>query len=237
MSVLAVERIHVGYGPIKAVRGCTLAIEQGETVAVVGANGAGKTTLMRAISNMLPRQDGSVAFLGRSTAGVECHALARLGMLHIPEGRGTIPNLTVTENLRVAYDVRPATASFADSAARVFERFQRLKERAESKAGNLSGGEQQMLALARAIVNPPQLLLIDEPSLGLSPIMIAQAYAAMRRFQEDGMTILLVEQNVRAALSFAHRGYVLKQGEIVLSGTGSELLADGNLLQHYLGSR
>jgi len=237
MTVLAVDRAHVGYGPIKAVRGCTLAIERGETVAVVGANGAGKTTLMRAISNMLPLQDGSIAFLGKSTAGLESHELARQGMLHIPEGRGTIPNITVNENLRVAYDVRPAQIGFAEAAARVFERFPRLKERADSKAGNLSGGEQQMLALARAIVNPPQLLLIDEPSLGLSPIMIAQAYGAMRHFQQDGMTILLVEQNVRAALSFAHRGYVIKQGEIVLSGTGSELLADGNLLQHYLGTR
>ncbi|MGE0736408.1 MAG: ABC transporter ATP-binding protein [Alphaproteobacteria bacterium] len=236
MTVLAVDRVHVGYGPIKAVRGCTLAVEKGETVAVVGANGAGKTTLMRAISGMLPLQDGTIAFLGKSTAGTECHQLARQGMLHIPEGRGTIPNITVTENLRVAYDVRPTRSGFADAASRVFDRFPRLKERADSKAGNLSGGEQQMLALARAIVNPPQLLLIDEPSLGLSPIMIAQAYAAMRDFQDDGMTILLVEQNVRAALSFAHRGYVLKQGEIVLSGTGAELLADGNLLQHYLGT-
>jgi branched-chain amino acid transport system ATP-binding protein len=235
--VLEVRNIKVGYGPIKAIRDCSLEIGAGETVAVVGANGAGKTTLLRAISRMIPVEAGDIRFGGEVIAGRPTHALARAGLLHVPEGRGVMPSLSVWENIRISWEVRPTTVAFEAALALVFERFPRLAERKAQRAGTLSGGEQQMLALARAIANPPKLLLIDEPSLGLSPIMIAEAYNALRRFQADGMTILLVEQNVHAALRFAARAYIIKQGEIVAQGTGAALLADPDMLKHYLGSK
>jgi branched-chain amino acid transport system ATP-binding protein len=235
--VLEVRGIKVGYGPIKAIRDCSLEVAAGETVAVVGANGAGKTTLLRAISRILPLEAGEIRFAGLSVAGRRTHMLARSGLLHVPEGRGVMPNLTVWENIRISWEVRPTTTPFETAIERVFARFPRLAERRQQRAGTLSGGEQQMLALARAIANPPRLLLIDEPSLGLSPIMIAEAYKALRQFQADGMTILLVEQNVHGALRFAQRAYILKQGEIVAHGTGQGLLADPGMLKHYLGSK
>jgi branched-chain amino acid transport system ATP-binding protein len=235
--LLDVRDIRVGYGPIKAIRACSLAVAAGETVAVVGANGAGKTTLLHAISRMIPLEAGAIDFAGRSIAGRPTHLLARAGLLHVPEGRGVLPNLSVWENIRLSWEIRPATVAFEAALALVFERFPRLAERRLQRAGTLSGGEQQMLALARAIANPPKLLLIDEPSLGLAPIMIAEAYKALRKFQADGMTILLVEQNVHAALRFANRAYIIKQGEIVTQGTGAGLLADPDMLKHYLGSK
>ena len=235
--VLEVRGIKVGYGPIKAIRDCSLDVAAGETVAVVGANGAGKTTLLRAISRMLPLEAGEIRFAGQSVAGRRTHLLARDGLLHVPEGRGVMPNLSVWENIRISWEVRPTEIAFEAALQRVFERFPRLAERRMQRGGTLSGGEQQMLALARAIANPPRLLLLDEPSLGLSPIMIAEAYKALRQFQADGMTILLVEQNVHAALRFAQRAYILKQGEIVAQGTGEGLLADPDMLKHYLGSK
>jgi branched-chain amino acid transport system ATP-binding protein len=235
--VLEVRGIKVGYGPIKAIRDCSLEVGAGETVAVVGANGAGKTTLLRAISRLLPLEAGEIRFAGQSIAGRRTHMLARDGLLHVPEGRGVMPNLSVWENIRISWEVRPTDTPFEVALERVFERFPRLAERRLQRAGTLSGGEQQMLALARAIANPPRLLLIDEPSLGLSPIMIAEAYKALRQFQADGMTILLVEQNVHGALRFARRAYIIKQGEIVAHGTGEGLLADPDMLKHYLGSK
>jgi branched-chain amino acid transport system ATP-binding protein len=236
-AVLEVRGIRVGYGPIKAIRDCSLEVRAGETVAVVGANGAGKTTLLRAISRMIPLEAGDIRFAGEAIKDRPTHLLARAGMLHVPEGRGVMANLSVWENVRIAWEVRPATVAFEAALALVFERFPRLAERRLQRAGTLSGGEQQMLALARAIANPPKLLLIDEPSLGLSPIMIAEAYKALRKFQADGMTILLVEQNVHAALRFAARAYIIKQGEIVTQGTGAGLLADPDMLKHYLGAK
>ena len=235
--VLEVRGIKVGYGPIKAIRDCSLEVAAGETVAVVGANGAGKTTLLRAICRMLPLEASEIRFAGQSVAGRRTYVLARDGLLHVPEGRGVMPNLTVWENIRISWEVRPTTTPFEAALEQVFARFPRLAERRLQRAGTLSGGEQQMLALARAIANPPRLLLIDEPSLGLSPIMIAEAYKALRQFQADGMTILLVEQNVHGALRFAQRAYILKQGEIVAHGTGEGLLADPDMLKHYLGSK
>ena len=235
-TVLSISELHVGYGPIKAVRGCSLDVAKGECVAVIGANGAGKTTLLRALSAMLKPDQGSIAFQGRPVQGRAPHDLARAGMLHIPEGRGTLGTMSVWENLRVAYDIRPCAHGFEEGLSRAFTLFPRLGERREQVAGNLSGGEQQMLALARAIVNPPEILLLDEPSLGLSPRMVSEAYRALRAFRDGGMTILLVEQNVRLALRFAHRGHVLKQGRIVLSGPSGELLENPTLLSHYLGS-
>jgi branched-chain amino acid transport system ATP-binding protein len=235
--LLAVDNLHAGYGPIRALRGCSLHVASGETVAVVGANGAGKTTLLRAVSRLIGWQQGDVRFAGGSVAILSPDRLARAGLLHIPEGRGTIGRLSVTENLQIAYDIRPSEAPFEAALQRVFDRFPRIRERAAQRAGSLSGGEQQMLALARAVINPPRLLLVDEPSLGLSPLMVGEAYAALHDLQASGMTILLVEQNVRRALAFAGRGYVLRQGEIVMQGTGRELLSDPDMLKHYLGHR
>jgi branched-chain amino acid transport system ATP-binding protein len=234
-ALLAVENLHVAYGPIKALRGCSLAVRAGETVAVVGANGAGKTTLLRAICNMIPWSRGGILYRGRPIAGVRTHQLIRDGILHLPEDRGLIGTLTVWENLRLAYDARPQQRDFAAALDEVFAHFPRLSERRNQRAGSLSGGEQQMLALARAVVSPPQILLLDEPSLGLSPVMVRAAYHILHGFRARGMTILLVEQNVRAALRFAHRAYVLRQGTIVQQGTGKELLADTELFNQYLG--
>jgi branched-chain amino acid transport system ATP-binding protein len=233
--ILEVEDLHAGYGPIKAVRGCSLVLSPGETVAVIGANGAGKTTLLRALSNLLPHEQGRVKFLGEPADGAPPHHLARRGMLHIPEGRGTLGRLAVHENLRIAYDARPASQPFEDALKRVFARFPRLGERQGQTAGSLSGGEQQMLALARALINPPRLLLVDEPSLGLSPAMVVEAFRALREFRDSGMTILLVEQNVLSALKLANRAYVLRQGQIVMQGDSGKLLAEGDMLKHYLG--
>jgi branched-chain amino acid transport system ATP-binding protein len=233
---LAVTDLHVAYGPIKALRGVTIHANEGETIAVLGANGSGKTTLLRAISNMLARQQGTVRINGADTAGVPAHRLVREGLLHVPEGRGTIGRLTVLENLRLAYDLRPTAQSFEAALELVFARFPRLGERIAQRAGNLSGGEQQMLTLARAIVNRPRLLLVDEPSLGLSPVMVDEAFAVLREFQASGMTILIVEQNVRKTLRFAQRAYILRQGQIVSSGSGADLLHDPAMLNHYLGA-
>ena len=236
-DVLAVEDLHVAYGQIKAVRGCSFRLAEGETVAIVGANGAGKTAIMRALSNLIPRERGSVLLEGRSTQGMTAHSIARSGLLHIPEGRGVIGRLSVLENLQVAHDMRRGTRSLKDGLAAAFDRFPVLSERKSQRAGSLSGGEQQMLALAKAIVNPPRLLLVDEPSLGLAPIMVREAFAVLSEFQRAGIAILLVEQNVRSALRLAHRAYVLRQGEIALEGTGPDLLTDEAALRRHLVAR
>ena len=233
--ILSIADLHVGYGAIKAVRGMSLAVEAGETVAVVGANGAGKTTLLRALTNMLTPERGEIRYRGRSIASLPTHVLAAEGVLHVPEGRGVIGSLSVWENLRIGWEIRPAHENFETAAGRVYRRFSRLRERRDQRAGSLSGGEQQMVALARAMINPPSLLLVDEPSLGLSPRLVGEIFEILGEFKAAGMTILLVEQNVRMALAFAHRGYVLKQGEIVLAGTGSDLLAEPDMLRHLLG--
>jgi branched-chain amino acid transport system ATP-binding protein len=235
-ALLVARDLHVSYGPIKALRGCSLEIAAGETVAVVGANGAGKSTLLRALCNLLPRSTGSVYFDGADTAGVPTHVLARRdGMLLVPEDRAVLRSLTVIENLRLSHDARAAGRTFEAAAKEVFALFPRLQERAAQQAGGLSGGEQQMLTLARAIVSPPRILLLDEPSLGLSPRLVGDVYRILRDLRSRGTTILLVEQNVRAALRFADRGYVLRQGMIVKQGSGAELLSDTDLFSQYLG--
>lgn len=233
--VLTVEGLHIFYGPIRALRGCSLEVNEGETVAVIGANGAGKTTLLRAICNMVPWSEGHIMYRGRSISGVKTHRLTQDGILHLPEDRGLIGTLTVWENLRLAYDARPPNREFGIILEEVFGHFPRLSERRFQRAGRLSGGEQQMLALARALVSPPQILLLDEPSLGLSPVMVREAYRILHGFRARGMTILLIEQNVRVALRFAHRAYVLRQGTIVQQGTCKELLANPELFNEYFG--
>jgi len=232
--VLAVDRLQVSYGPIKGLRECTLEVRAGETVAVIGANGAGKTTLLRAICNMLP-WTGAIRLDGRTTERSPTHKLARQGVLHLPENRGILTTQTVLENLHLAFDTHPSGRSFTDAVEEAFSHFPRLQERRHQPAGDLSGGEQQMLALARAIISRPKILLIDEPSLGLSPRMVREAYRVLRGFKDRGMAILLVEQNVRAALRLAHRGYILRQGVIVQQGVADVLARDTELFNQYLG--
>jgi branched-chain amino acid transport system ATP-binding protein len=189
---------------------------------------------MRAISNLVAHEKGKISFAGNPTVAVPPHALVRHGLLHVPEGRGVFGRLTVLENLRIGYDVRPAEASFETALGRVFARFPRLQERSGQRAGSMSGGEQQMLALAKAMVNPPTVLLVDEPSLGLAPIMIREAFAALADLKREGIAVLLVEQNVRSALALADRAYVLRQGEIVMEGRSADLLAQEEALKGHL---
>lgn len=226
----------LAYGPIRAIQGLSIEVRRGEVVAIVGANGAGKTTLIKALSGLMAPQSGDIRLDGKSILGLRAHELAMRGMLHIPEGRGTLGTLTVTENLHVAYDVRPSQQSFEEALSQAFARFPQLGERRGQMANKMSGGEQQMLALARAIVNPPQVLLVDEPSMGLSPLFVTEAFRVLREFRNLGMTILIVEQNVRRALRLADRGYVLRQGQVVMSGAASDLLNDVALVSSYLGT-
>ncbi len=235
-ALLTVQGLHAGYSAIRALRGCSLEVAKGETVAVVGANGAGKTTLMRAISGMIRATAGHVTFDGTPIDGWPPHRLVGWGLLHVPEGRGTILGLTVGDNLRLAHAGGTTREPFDAAVARVYARFPRLCERQMQRAGNLSGGEQQMLALSRAIVAPPRLLLVDEPSLGLSPLATSEVFAALAEFKASGMGMLIVEQNVRRTLRIADRAHVLRQGVFVASGTGAELLTDPALLTGYLGA-
>ncbi len=232
--VLAVDRLQVSYGPISGLRGCTLEVRQGETVAVVGANGAGKTTLLRAICNIVA-WTGGIHLDGVPTGRLPTYKLAQRGVLHLPENRGILATQTVLENLQLAFAMFPSDRTFSSAAEDAFAHFPRIKERQHQLAGNLSGGEQQMLALARAIIATPKILLLDEPSLGLSPRMVREAYRVLNGFKTRGMAILLVEQNVHAALRFANRAYVLRQGEIVRQGDADALSRDAELFNQYLG--
>jgi branched-chain amino acid transport system ATP-binding protein len=235
--ILEVRNLSVAYGAIRAIQDVSIDVRGGETVAIVGANGAGKTTLMKAISGLIAPRSGEILVFGRSIKGVGAHDLARAGMLHVPEGRGTLRTLTVIDNLRIAYDIRPTRRGFEEALADAYASFPRLKERSHQIASNMSGGEQQMLALARAIVNPPSILLVDEPSLGLSPLFVTEVFRMLKVFRTRGITILIVEQNARRALKLAERGYILRQGSVVMSGPARELIADEQLVSSYLGTR
>lgn len=233
--LLSVKDLSASYGPIRALRGVSLEVREGEAVAVVGANGAGKTSLMRAISGLLGISSGSATFLGQDVSNTSTHELARLGMLHVPEGRGTLQTMIVKDNLRLAWEIRPSTEPFELALEKVYARFPRLKERADQWAGNLSGGEQQMLSVARAIINRPQLLLIDEPSMGLSPLITKEVFRALAELRDAGVAMLLVEQNVKRALELSHRGMVLTHGEFTLQGLAKDLLVDPRVMASYMG--
>lgn len=233
--ILDVRSLSASYGPIRALRGVSLQVGEGETVAVVGANGAGKTSLMRAISGILPITGGSTTFDGIDIGKARTHQLALKGMLHVPEGRGTLQTMRVRENLQLAWEIRPTTVPFEEALGKVYARFPRLLERSEQLAGNLSGGEQQMLAVARAIINQPRLLLLDEPSMGLSPLLTTEVFRALAEIRDAGVSILIVEQNVSRALRLADRAMVLTHGEITLEGSASELAADPRVLASYMG--
>jgi branched-chain amino acid transport system ATP-binding protein len=233
--VLHIENLHVDYGSIPALRGIDMHIEAGEIVALIGANGAGKSTTLKAISGLIAPSRGGIAFNGRSIAGVAPEQLVELGIIHVPEGRRIFPRLTVEENLKVgAYPTR-ARSGEKEAIERVYGVFPRLAERRKQAGASLSGGEQQMLAFGRALMAKPVLLLLDEPSLGLAPILVEEVARAIDRFHDDGATILLVEQNAELALGLASRGFVIETGRIVLSDTGSNLLEDPKVWASYLG--
>ncbi|MFN2563362.1 MAG: ABC transporter ATP-binding protein [Jatrophihabitans sp.] len=232
-ELLQVDQIEVRYGTIAALKGISFSVREGEIVALLGANGAGKTTTQKTVSGMLRPAKGSITFDGKRIDGIPAHQLIRLGVCHVPEGRHVFPRMTVAENLEMGA-FRFKSTDQAD-LERVYELFPRLKERIKQQAGTLSGGEQQMLAIGRALMGKPRLLLLDEPSMGLAPLIVAQIFEIIREINNSGVTVLVVEQNAAQALSLANRGYVLETGDIVLEGTGQELLADDRIRAAYLG--
>ena len=233
--MLTVEDVKVHYGAIQALRGVTLSVGQGEVVALIGANGAGKTSTLRAVSGMLKPSGGKITLAGQNITGMKAHQLVPRGMAHAPEGRGIFPNLTVQENLDLGAYLRRDTAAIAADQEKSFGLFPVLKERRKQLAGTLSGGEQQMLAIARALLSRPQLLLLDEPSLGLAPQVTETIFRTLKEVNATGMSILLVEQNAHLALSMAHYGYVLETGEVVMAGKGRALLDSPEVRKAYLG--
>jgi branched-chain amino acid transport system ATP-binding protein len=236
--ILEIDQVHTYYGHVHALKGISLDINQGEIVALIGANGAGKTTTLRTVCGLLKPRQGDVRISGQSIKNMPAHKIVYLGMSHSPEGRKIFSTLTVNENLNMgAYSLGSAKARIEENRARVFKLFPRLLERKNQLAGTLSGGEQQMLAMGRALMANPKILLLDEPSLGLAPLLVRAIFDTVREINQLGVTILLVEQNARAALKLAHKGYVLETGSIVLSGPASDLLADERVRKAYLGER
>jgi branched-chain amino acid transport system ATP-binding protein len=232
-ALLDVEDMEVRYGAIRAIKGISFHVEDGEIVALLGANGAGKTTTQKTISGMLRPSAGQIVFAGERIDGVPAHELIGLGICHVPEGRRVFPRMTVAENLEMgAFRFKRMDQAELE---RVLDLFPRLRERFRQAAGTLSGGEQQMLAIGRALMGQPRLLLLDEPSMGLAPLVVAQIFEIIREINSSGVTVLLVEQNAAQALALADRGYVLETGELVLEGTGAQLLADDRVRAAYLG--
>ena len=230
-----VKGIDVFYGDAQALYGLSLQVREGEVVTLVGANGAGKTTTLRAISGLCPVARGDIVFEGRSLLGQPAHRRAELGIALVPEGRDLWPQLTVRENLELGAYGKAARRHLSDSLERVYELFPVVKERSRQVAGSMSGGEQQMVAIARALMTRPRLLMFDEPSLGLAPVVVAQVFDTIQRLHAEGLTILLVEQNLKKALEMADRGYVVETGSISIQGTAADLLADPTIRSAYLG--
>ena len=235
MSLLALEGVEVAYGGIRAVKGIDLAVEAGEMVCLIGANGAGKSTTLRAITGLVRAAAGRIRYDGAEISALRVHEIARRGLAMVPEGRGVFPQLTIEENLSMGAYARADKAAIRADMAHAFELFPRLAERRRQTAGTLSGGEQQMLAIARALMSRPRLLLLDEPSMGLAPLMVERIFDVIREIAAEGVTMLLVEQNARLALEVSHRGYVLDGGLVTLSGPARELLGDPRIREAYLG--
>ena len=233
--MLQVEGIHAGYGPIAVLRGVSLRVEAGEIVTLIGANGAGKTSTLMCVSGIHPLLKGRITFEGEDIANVPAHALVGKGLAQVPEGRKIFPRLSVFENLEMGAYLRRDKEGIAQDYERVYALFPVLRDRRNQLGGTLSGGEQQMLAIGRALMSRPRLLLMDEPSMGVAPILIAKIFEAVRELNAQGMTILLVEQNAHAALKLAQRGYVLEGGRIALEDTASSLLQDPRVRAAYLG--
>ena len=234
-ALLEVSGLRVAYGKIEAVKGIDLVVEEGEVVSLIGVNGAGKTTTLRTISGLLTPVAGEVRFKGKRINGVPAHMIVEQGLAHSPEGRHIFPAMTIEENLLLGAFIRRDGAAIHKDIARAYELFPVLGERRKQRAGTLSGGEQQMLAMGRALMCQPTLLMLDEPSMGLSPIMMQKIMSTVKELQQRGTTILLVEQNAQAALRLAQRGYVMETGKIVLQDTGAALLANDDVRKAYLG--
>jgi branched-chain amino acid transport system ATP-binding protein len=234
--LLSVHSVSVYYGSVQAIRNVSFIVGKGEIVTLIGANGAGKSTILRAISGVVRTGTGSIAHAGKSISGLPSHRIARLGIAHVPEGRGVFANMSVRENLEMGGYTRSSRKEMEESFERVFGLFPRLAERTNQLAGTLSGGEQQMLAIGRGLVQRPDLLLLDEPSMGLSPVLVSEIFRMIGEINRTGTTILLVEQNASMALAIADRAYVLEAGEIALEGKASDLREDPKVRAAYLGA-
>ena len=234
MAMLKVTDLNVYYGSIHAVKGVSFEVQEGEIVTLIGANGAGKSTTLNTVAGLLKARSGSVEFEGESLVGIPAHKMVSKGIALCPEGRRVFQDLTVRENLEMGAFIR-TDAEATEMRTVVYDRFPRLKERRNQRAGTLSGGEQQMLAMGRALMSTPKLMMLDEPSMGLAPILVQEIFDIIKVFNEMGTTVLLVEQNASMALSVADRGYVLETGRVVKTGTGSELLVDDDVRKAYLG--
>jgi branched-chain amino acid transport system ATP-binding protein len=234
-TLLSVKGLKVSYGGIKAVKGIDFEVRENELVTLIGSNGAGKTTTMKAITGSLGMEAGDIEYLGKSIKGKGAWDLVREGLVMVPEGRGVFTRMSITENLQMGAYIRKDTAGIANDIERMFDLFPRLRERKDQLAGTMSGGEQQMLAMARALMSQPKVLLLDEPSMGLSPIMVDKIFEVVRDVSAQGVTIVLVEQNARRALQIADRGYVMDSGEITMTGVGKEMLDDPKVRAAYLG--
>ena len=236
--ILQLNNVEASYGAVKAIRGVSLGVPPGAIVTVLGSNGAGKTTILKTISGILDPQKGSIEFLGKPIQRMEADKIVRLGLSHVPEGREVFPFLSIRENLAMGAFLRTDRDGVAQDLERVFGYFPRLKERIDQPAGSLSGGEQQMLAISRALMNRPKLLLLDEPSLGLSPILVKEIFGIIKRVNaEQGVSILLVEQNAKMALETAHYGYVLEVGRVVMDDTCERLMSSKDIQEFYLGAK
>jgi branched-chain amino acid transport system ATP-binding protein len=233
--LLQISDLHTFYGQIEALKGISLTVEDGEIVTLIGANGAGKSTTLKTISGQLTPKKGTIEFLGEQLAGMRAHKVTAKGIVQVPEGRRIFPRMTVQENLEMGAFLRNDKAGIKESMELVFELFPRLKERRQQKGGTLSGGEQQMLAMGRGMMPAPKLLMLDEPSMGLAPVLVESIFKTIKQLNDRGITILLVEQNANMALSIADRGYVIETGNVVLEGAGQELLANEAVRKAYLG--
>lgn len=234
---LEIRDLHVSYGGIRALKGIDLTVEEGQIVTLIGANGAGKSTTLRAISGLQKPQSGSILYGGEELVGLPAKEIVRRGIIHVPEGRRVFPDMTVAENLKIGAFLRKDKDGIASDMDYVYSLFPRLKERSWQPAGTLSGGEQQMLAVGRALMSRPKVLMMDEPSLGLAPLIVKDIFSIIRRVNADGITVLLIEQNANAALRIADYGYVLETGVIALTGTGEDLLRNESVREAYLGKK
>lgn len=233
--LLQMNDVAAGYASLRILKGISLSVNKGEIVTLIGSNGAGKTTTLNTICGVVQAWSGRIEFNARPITGMEAHEIAALGIAHVPEGRKLFADMTVEENLEMGAFLRHDRSGIRSDLARVFDLFPRLRERRSTRAGSLSGGEQQMCAIARGLMSKPTILLLDEPSLGLSPILVDQIFSIISEINSQGCTVLLVEQNAHMALSIAHRGYVIATGEITLTGTGAELLGNEQVKKLYLG--
>ena len=235
MAMLEIKDLKVSYGMIQAIKGISFEVNKGEVIALIGANGAGKTTILHTITGLLNADSGSVTYEGKDITRMPGHKIVSMGIAHVPEGRRVFANMTVLQNLKLGAYTRKDKAEIAETLEMVYTRFPRLKERKNQLAGTLSGGEQQMLAMGRALMSHPQIILMDEPSMGLSPIFVNEIFDIIEEVSKSGTTVLLVEQNAKKALAIADRAYVLETGNIVLDGKASELLDNDSIKKAYLG--